>query len=284
MNNHTPNNPPKQLQLIPNETALDKLDSRVRSVIIDNDLFVSVIDVLQYHGNKKNPRQSWQTTIAYMKEKQGYSNSPDIGQYQFLGSDGKRKAATPVMNFQGFMRFVQAVDVPEWENIRDWMAKLSSDSAKSKALQKQERELEKYQKAGLGSRPEILLLEGRIENKKELAELKKLIYQVVKDPNMGIIHNIEYKALFGMIADELKHLLSSESIRDSLGLSALNTLTFGEKQLRLALSVQKDLTHERVADIIRVVITPLGAYLRGYSDMMGIHPITGKPLLESGNQ
>ncbi len=268
-----------QLPLIPEETALGKLDNRVRSTYIGGEQYVSALDILQYHGGKKNPSQAWKTTLKFMEEKQGVSLSPFCGEYAFDGSDGKKKKSTPVINLEGFLRIVQSAEVPEWEPIREWLAKEGAENLKSKAQRKRDSELERYQKAGLGDKPEVVRFAAYNEALKEYAALKSAFTRVCDSPDWRVLANEEYQALFGMMANQLKTVLKNENIRQSLGTDALETMTFAERRLRSVLSTQQNLTNERIQEIIKVVVAPLGIYLRGLSDLEGKDMLTGKPLL-----
>jgi hypothetical protein len=70
MNKHKQNEVLKQPELMPYSEALSHLDPRVRTTYIGGEQFISVLDILQYHGNKKNPTQAWKTTLSFL-EKQG---------------------------------------------------------------------------------------------------------------------------------------------------------------------------------------------------------------------
>lgn len=282
MRKFTPNPANEQLLLMPEETALSQLDSRVRSTYIGGEQFVSALDILQYHGNKKNPAQAWQTTLNYMEEKQGVSLSPFCGVYQFDGSDGKRKKPTPVINLDGFLRIVQSADVPEWEPIREWLVKTGANAIRSKAQRKRDKELNRYQKAGFGDKPEVIRLAAYNEALKEYNELKSTYARLCENPDWALLANEEYLALFGAMANQLKAVLKSDNIRKALPTLQLDTMAFAEKRLREVLSTQQNLTNERIQRIIQVVIAPLGAYMRDISELQGIDHITGRPLLKSG--
>lgn len=264
----------KQIELFQYSEILNKLDPRVRTTYIGGEQFISALDLLQYHGNKKNPTQSWRFTMEYMA-KQGYSTPSVV--YAFEGKDGKKKKATPVIDLKTFYRFVQSVDVPEWEVIRDWMAELAENDTKSKAQRKRENEIAKYQKQGLGNRPEILHAEAYNEALKEYDALKKTYACLVDNPDWAALANTEYLALFGMIASQLKAVLKNDNIRKALDTEALDTMAFAERRLRGVLSTQQNLSNERIQEIIEVVISPLGVYLRGLAALQG------KPLLNTRN-
>lgn len=224
-----------QLPLIPQESVLDHIDSRVRSTYIGTEQYVSVLDLLQYHGNKKNPTQSWRATVDFMT-RQGYSTPHVV--YAFEGSDGKKKKATPVINLETFLRIVQSAEVPEWEPIREWLAKEGAENLKSKAQRKRDSELERYQKAGLGDKPEVVRFAAYNEALKEYAALKSAFTRVCDSPDWRVLANEEYQALFGMMANQLKAVLKNENVRQSLGTDALETMTFAERRLRSVLSTQ----------------------------------------------
>lgn len=272
--------PPKQPHLMQYSEVLAQLDPRVRTTYIGGEQYVSAFDILQYHGNKKNPRQAWKTTLEFM-ERQGASFSPFVGQYGFEGADGKRKATTPVISLDGFLRLVQAAEVPEWEPIREWLAKTGSDAIKSKAQRQRENEIAKYKKAGYGNAPEVQRLEAYNEVLKEYSELKSTYVRICENPDWQDLANAEYFALFGMFANQLKAVLKSDNIRKALDTEQLDTMAFAERRLRSVLSTQGDnLSNERIKQIIDTVISPLGVYLRGLAELRGVHHVTGRPLLE----
>lgn len=262
-----------QPELFNYSEAFTKLDKRVRSTYIGAEQYVSALDLLQYHGNKKNPTQSWRVTMEYM-ERQGYSTPSVV--YQFEGSDGKKKKATPVVNLETFLRFVQSAEVPEWEGIRQWLAYIGAEQLKGNAQRDRENKIELYKKAGYGDRPEVLHMEAYNEALKEYAALKSTYARLVDNPDWANLANAEYLALFGMMAQQLKEALKSDNIRKALSTEALDTMAFAERRLRAVLTTQQNLTNERIQEIIQVVVTPLGVYLRGLQDL------TGKPLLASG--
>lgn len=282
MSNDTPK--PPQLPLLPEATPFELLDSRVRITIINDDEFASIFDILEYHGNKKNPRQAWKNILKYMQDKQGFSNSPDFGQYAFEGKDGKRKAVTPVVNIEGFMRLAQSADVPEWEEIRNWQARVTGQEARSKAGRDRDNQLSKLQKAGYGDRPEVIRFERYNEELDEYAKLKKMYSEVIDAPDYASLNNAEYEAFFGMFAKQLKKVYGDVSIRSIMGTVQLETMIYAERRLREALSTQQVMTNERAIQIIKVVIEPLGVYLRGYTQLMNIDLVTGKPLLGKGDK
>lgn len=149
----------------------------------------------------------------------------------------------------------------------------------SQAQLRRKSTISKYDKAGLGNAPELELLKARYENIAGSERLKGIISKVCDTPNYAQITNAEYLALFGMVAQELKTLLETKSIRDSLGVRQLQALTLAEGMLSDLLKVQSQLSTERIISAIDLIIIPIGNHLKAYSEMLGVDPVTGKPLL-----
>jgi hypothetical protein len=279
VNKHKQNEVLKQPELMPYSEALSHLDPRVRTTHIGGEQFISVLDILQYHGNKKNPTQAWKTTLGFL-EKQGFAGSPYLGEHQF---EGKGQRLTPIVNLEGFLRIAQGAEVPEWEEIRSWLAKVGAEQLKSKAQRKRENDIGLYKKAGYGNAPEVLRLEAYNEALKEYAELKSTYTRVCENPDWKALANAEYVALFGLMANQLKAVLGNDNIRKALDTEQLDTMAFAERRLRGVLATQRDsLSNEEIQRIIEVVISPLGAYMRGLSELQGKDFLTGQPLIGKG--
>lgn len=281
MPNHTPKTP--QLPLLPEATAFEMLDRRVRSSFMNDELYVSVLDLLEFYGNKKNPSQAWRDTLAYM-ERQGASLTPFCGLSKFIGKTGKMSKPTPMINLNGFLRIVQSADVPEWEHIRQWLADTGERELKSKASRERDNESAKLHKAGYGQTPEVIRFDAYRTELDEYAKLKKMYTQVIEAPDYAALNNAEYEAFFGMFASQLKKVYGDVSIRSIMGTVQLETMIYAERRLREALATQATMTNERAVQIIKVVIEPLGVYLRGYTQLMNIDLVTGKSLLGDGKK
>ena len=264
--------------LFPEETAFDRLDSRVRSTFLNDEQYVSVLDLLEFHGNKKNPTQAWKTTLDFM-ERQGASLTPFCGVYQFPNKDGKKRKATPVINLNGFLRIAQSSDVPEWEPIRQWLADTGEQKLRSKAARERDSESAKLHKAGFGQRPEVIRFDAYNTELDEYAKLKRMYTEVIEAPDYAALNDAEYMAFFGMFARQLKKVYGDVSIRSIMGTVQLETMTYAERRLREALSTQAVMTNDRAIQIIKVIIEPLGVYLRGYTQLMNVDLVTGRPLL-----
>lgn len=141
--------------------------------------------------------------------------------------------------------------------------------------------LDKYE---LTDRADVQRLSRIYENKLGGELLIAIIADICTDPNYGLIKGIEYKTLFGMFADDLKAILNTKDIRASLPDFQLQAFTLAEMSLRTILSSHKQMNNEQVLNAIKASFTPIAAYIRQVSDIAGVHHVTGKPLLGSGNQ
>lgn len=277
-----PSNLPIQKPLLPPESVLDKLDDRVRRVILNHEEYVSPLDLLKYHGNKKNPTQSWRATLEYMK-RQGYSQTTQIVDYQFIGVDGKKHKATPVINLVGFMRFVQSVEVPEWEFIRQWQAQLAENEIKTKKQRKLEQTRDLLSKVWADNHEAIERTQLQIDVIKSWQTLQATVKDIVDSPNYGQLTNTEYLNLFGMNAAQLKAKLGSPDIRSDLATMALSNLRHAETMLASILRMSNgNLTMQQTTAIYEHVLKPMGETYNTICQQFGIDSVTGKPLLPSG--
>lgn len=275
----TTDHEPKQLTLFSDNAILDGLDIRVRRTIINGEEYVSALDLLQYHGNKINPSLSWKRTLAFMRDKQG----ADLGSNKLLEHhfEGKGQRKTPVINFKAFLRFAQSAEVPEWEFIRELQMQAAEEKITSKRQRQMEQDIAKHDRAGLGDRPEIVLVKARLENKIGHDALIEIVSILCDKPNWGQLNNSIYQGLFGMAASELREILNTKAIRDKLPLRQIQALTLAEGVLSDMLAVQKELTMKRIIDCIDIAIVPIGEYLKWYSQTIGIHHVTSQSLLRA---
>lgn len=278
MTKHTTKDTPKQLPLIPDETVLDKLDDRVRRTVINGEQWVSALDILQYHGNKVNPSLSWKRTLAFMRDKQGANlSSNNLLEHQF---EGRRQRKTPIINLEGFLRFVQSAEVPEWEFIRELQAETTAKTVKQRRL---EREKELIEKAWSSNHEAIERKQLQIDVIKSWQTLQSTIKDMVDKPNYGQLTNAEYLNLFGATAKELKIKLNSKDIRADLATMALSTLRHAETTLNAILRLSSgNLTMQQTTAIYEHVLKPIGDTHEHICQQFGIDSVTGKPLLISG--
>lgn len=127
-------------------------------------------------------------------------------------------------------------------------------------------------------------LETRIKSIDTVESLKKTVVTICAKPNFGQMFNAEYKALFGLFASELKAILHTKHLRDSLPELQLSYLHIAEQGVNGALKRFDVLTMDKIVEIIDLVVIPLGNHLRDVSILHGLDPITGRPSLSAGEQ
>lgn len=254
---------------------------QIRKTEIAGETFYSILDIFKFYGSGLNPSRDWKTTLERMKE-QGYSQTTDLVDYVFDGADGKKKKPTPVANVKAFFRIAQATSFQHWELIRDYMAQAAKEKLESTKQRKQREAIEYMEAHGKGDVSGVVLLKAQYELNRGWDVLRAEIFAKCESPKMGIIVNKEYTAVFGMVADELKKELNTKSIRDKLPLRQVQALTLAEGMLYDIIARQDSVTNEQIYDAIQLAIVPIGRYLRGISEAMGISPVTGQPLLSKG--
>lgn len=152
----------------------------------------------------------------------------------------------------------------------------------SKSLLKMEDDLTQLERHNLTSRPEYQRLSRVYENKHGEELLFAMIKDVCLNPDYRAIKGLEYKVLFGMWANDLKAVLGTDKIRENLPDIQLQAFTLAELSLRKILETQKNMSNEQLLEAVRIAFAPIGVYLRGISELMGVHVVTGQPLLASG--
>lgn len=146
------------------------------------------------------------------------------------------------------------------------------------------RELSRLQAAGYSDHEAVKLLETRITGIDNLNALKEIIKQSCTDePQYGRIINQEYLGLFGYVAKELKTILGTNDIRDRLPRTQYLYLQTAESSLRDILAATDRMTSEQIAMLAFNVCKGLGNQLTEMCAMLGVHRVTGKPLLKSNN-
>lgn len=156
----------------------------------------------------------------------------------------------------------------------------------SRANLKKQVIVDKHEKAGYGNAPNIAHLRAELEVSKSLKLMNQMIAQVVDNPNYGRLQNAKLEALFGYKSDKIKELLSCKNIHEGLPVMQLDTLDFAHKQIVQILQMQADgrIDNQRAMDAIEMAVKPLGEYLRNLCELLGIHHISGKSLLNSTNR
>jgi len=231
-------------------------------------------------------------TISYHVKKVYEENKLDDSTNQeirLVTEDGKSRSITHY-NLDVIIPVGYRVGSPEASAFRKWAnnvlkqfilvgVAINEKKMGSKSLLKMERDLALFEKYNLTERPEIQRLSRLYDNKLGSELLFAIISDICLDPSYGRIKGAEYKALFGMYADDLKALLGSDKIRESLPDVQLQAFTLAELSLRKILSTQANMSNDQILEAVKISFAPIGAYLKGISDLTGTHHVTGQPLL-----
>lgn len=147
---------------------------------------------------------------------------------------------------------------------------------------KREKQIALHQQWGLDEKPEALRFKARHDLAEEHKQMLSELFRTCTNPDVARITNAEYYAVLGANATTLKAMLNTKSIRDSLDTPQLKALEFAESSLRLVLSSMANATNEQIEGVIYRIMPSIGESLRVVCEAVGIHHITGKPLLGDG--
>lgn len=280
-----------------------QFDPSIRRETVDGVEYFSCVDVMAcfvgdsgayWQSGKKagqpkqlasDPRVIW-NYVKKRLEQDGFNGIEKIIQLKMKAKDGKLRL-TDCADGQTIVRIVQSVPSPKAEPIRQWLAELGYRALEEAAnpelaVRRRRAELAKLEKAGYGNHPETQRLRDRDVNIEVFKSLKVTIAQVCENPQWGKIINAEYQAMFGEITSALQVILNTQNVRDGLPSLQLTWLTASERTLQAVIAQQNSLTSQQIEDIIEEIVHPIGEHLRRVCDHLGIHPITGKSLLEGG--
>lgn len=261
----------------PSDTPVVNLDERIRSILIDGDVYHSLIDILTYHGSNgsaDNPSKYWNRAKERII-KQGGEVIPGLVQHRF---DGQGQRDTPVVNLDGFMRVIQAIDIPEWESIRAWMAKQAAKKIKD-------------------GREERLLSEAKIAQGMHPTEAKEFARQVVAAKetrndwtaalqaavigsiNYGQATNTEYVNLFGRTAKEIKEMTGFTVARDAMTTEGRAIVTAVEATMTKMFLRHENLTFNQALRIVEEVCSAYRISVVNVEKLLGVELATGRALL-----
>jgi len=193
-----------------------------------------------------------------------------------LFSESQR--ATPVVNLDGFMRIVQSIDIPQWEIIREWMAKQAAQAIKdsrainalSKAKVNQGMSASEAQDF---ARQSILAKDTRND---WTAALQAAVIGAI---NYGHATNTEYLELFGKTAREIKEIAGFKIARDGMTTEGRAIVTAVEATMSKMFAKHDDLTFEQALGIIRDVCAAYHVSVVNVERLLGIELATGQKLL-----
>lgn len=126
--------------------------------------------------------------------------------------------------------------------------------------------------------------EKRVDLKSTFKRLSAIIIELSDPQTIGAVVSREYMLMFGKMADELKTILRTKSIRDALPELQLSFLDMIEQSLILVLSNKDRMTREEILKVVDQTVKPLAEHLKTICDMAGVDVITGQKRLGGGKK
>lgn len=218
------------------ENALIPIDNKeIRKVWHDEQWYFSVVDVIGFLVETKDPSDYWTT----MKRRE--NQLPTIcRKFKFLAADGKKRP-TDCANTEGVLRIVMSIPSPKVEPLKLWLAQVGNERIQETENPEllTERQAELYRAKGY-SEEWILRRVQSIETRKALTNEWK--NRGVKDGQEYAILTAEIaKATFGLTPTQHADFkgLERENLRDHMTNLELIFTALGEESTRL-FSVETD--------------------------------------------
>lgn len=289
MKKYKPKSPNPQLTLAeaPQTYTYETDKINLPILIQDENIWLSQKDMADLFG------VTLQTVSEHIKHViRDEAEKPTIRKSRIVANDGKLREVAHY-NLDVIIPVGYRIGSPEANQFRKWAngiikqyllvgVVINERKFGTKSTIQMERALNILDKYNLSDRADVQRLSRIYENKLGGELLIAIIADICTDPNYGLIKGIEYKTLFGMFADDLKAILNTKDIRASLPDFQLQAFTLAEMSLRTILSSHKQMNNEQVLNAIKISFAPIAAYIRQVSDIAGVHHVTGKSLLGSG--
>lgn len=272
---------------VSNEPTIEypQFSDRIRRQLYHGIEHFSLIDIMgEFSDLESRPIVLWRRTKKRLEES-GFQLYPGVIQLKMLAKDGKERL-TDCAPGDICLRIVQSIPSPKAEPVREWLASLGYREIQEAAnpLLGVQRTMKRYLaeqlKRGESRENAIALLPDRIEAIDTFKELMKVVAAICDQPNYGQLVNTEYKSILGETADNLKIILDTKHIRDSLPAMQLNYIKTAESALRAILAQSERLTMEQIVYSAMRVCEPLGKHLQEICELIGVDRISGKPLLK----
>ena len=98
----------------------------IRRIMVDDEWFFSVIDVIAVLTDSANPRDYWFKMKKRVHSEDGFQLSTICRQLKLTSSDGKNYA-TDCANVKGLFRIIQSIPSPKVEPFKQWLAQVGYD-------------------------------------------------------------------------------------------------------------------------------------------------------------
>ena len=98
----------------------------IRRILVDDEWFFSVIDVIAVLTDSANPRDYWFKMKKRVHSEDGFELSTICRQLKLESTDGK-KYSTDCANVKGMFRIIQSIPSPKAEPFKQWLAQVGYD-------------------------------------------------------------------------------------------------------------------------------------------------------------
>jgi len=139
----------------------------IRSVLLENEWYFAVVDVMAVLTESKNPRSYWSKLKEREKQQSGVELSTFCQQLKLPATDGKMYK-TDCASKQGLLRIIQSVPSRKAEPFKAWLARVGSQYideklnkrlvARRKLQETQDRFLENVKERGVSEKGFISIL------------------------------------------------------------------------------------------------------------------------------
>lgn len=104
-------------------TNISILDNeQIRKVLIDNEWWFSIVDIIGFFTNNENPSDYWDT----IKSTASIELSKICKQLKLIAPDGEQRE-TDCANTEGIFRIIQSIPSPKAEPFKLWLAKVAKE-------------------------------------------------------------------------------------------------------------------------------------------------------------
>lgn len=190
---------------------------KIRKILVNNEWWFSVIDVVSVLTDSTNPRDYWFKMKIRVNEDDGFEPSTICRQLKLEAPDGKMRE-TDCANTEGIFRIIQSIPSPKAEPFKRWLAKVGYEriqeiedpelaTKRTKALYK----AKGYPDAWIEKRMRGIAVREELTDEWNKRDVKE-------DREYAILTAEISEATFGMTPSEYKKFkgLKRENLRDHM--------------------------------------------------------------------
>ena len=201
---------------------------KIRKVIHQNELWFSIIDVIEALTGTDRPRKYWSDLKSKLL-KEGYLQlSEKIGQLKLESTDGK-KYITDCANTETLFRLIQSIPSPNAEPFKRWLAKVGYERVQE------------------------------IENPELATKRTRALYKAKGYPDEWIEKRLRGIAIREELTDEWKKRHVKEGVEYSILTSEIHEATFGIKPTdhKAVKKIDRENLRDHMTDL-ELIFTMLG--------------------------